>query len=1272
MKTGNKMKLSLYLILLFSLMASTSHSQEKFESYWRVTPSPITVEATVLAADSNDVVYAAAWGDGIYKTTTKGKTWVKISTGLTNSHVTCLEIDSKGNMYAGTMGGGLFVSTNKGDNWKAMNQGLTNLNIKTVGLAYGTTLYVGTYGSGVFRTDDGCATWVHASEGLNHRDINCMAVTADSSVVAGTNGGGIYKSTNRGKSWYRLALQMKSQVVTDMARSRFGEVFAITYGDGVYVSYMNGSAWQAYYHNMANMPLYGKCLTLIDAEYPAVGQYYEGFMLFDIFYAGIPDSSAWRYTVRNKVGINDLLITKDKLIYFSESYYGVQVMTDLGKTYIGERGFQTDIVNKGLSPLFAWDDYLLSSSANGGIYMSEDKGNTWALKGLEGARIFSYYRDGGSLYAATGGGPYRSTDNGVTWKNLSWNRMIYTVAVSGPNILIADSAVRYSTNDGQSWTMCNKTQFDGYVHSILGVDHNGYVYVVAFDTNTFTLYRSVNHGVTFDSMRTISYALCFTEHNGKIYIGTRNGIYISNDAGVSFIHKEIGGEEREGISQIFFNKAGDMFIVSDSIQYMLLSNDDATTYTILKTGIVKGKIRSAAINQDGDLFMSTTMLYRAIQNSDMEAPLLTTPPDDAENIENKPLFMWSDVENRDLYEIEVSLGNDFSQMVESAVMEGPQWQLYKKLDYGRKYYWRVRSKRYKSHSNWSEVYSFTTATAPPELEYPPDSSYSIDTTIAFSWKSVPSATTYQIQASTDEGFSNIILDKSNLTKTTKPGAPALSSNTHYYWRVRSYLGKSASAWSDTWVFTTRLRAPDLLKPSDKAITQSADIPLLWDTVAGASSYNVVLATDPNFTNVLHDGNTTQTSFSYGSYEVGNTYYWKVRALDLPNEGYWSEARRFTISQSQLTLIYPQNHSKNIPNDTPFEWNGPSNAESYHLQVSKDSSFKTFAFEETTLSATTKTVPGLEYGKYFWRVRYKNGDNYSEWTDTWQFTTDPGIAVLISPTDKSYNVVLQPELTWDAPKIAVTYIVEVATDSGFTKIVYKKDKLTNKKITLPQLKNYTKYYWHVRFTVGTDTSLWSETWTFGTCLAKTILVAPDDELKNCPPAMYFSWKSVTGATHYHLQFARDEAFADIYRDYDGIADTFMLVSDLDTSMTYYWRVNAHNEDGEGVWSVTWVFSVSGGRIGVEEDSPGKGLLIKARPNPFAEEAVLEYTLDKDAYVEIYLIDPAGTRVATLEPGTVKPAGRQELHWDSSLLSQGAYYYFILINNKEHIYKILKIK
>ncbi len=1268
---------SLRIFLLLTIVFSGLFAQEKNEPYWHANPSPSLLDVRVLAVDSSDNIFAAIWGDGIYKSANKGLTWQKINSGLTNLYVNCIEIQKNGTIYAGTMGGGVFVSIN-GSSWSQKNNGLGSLVVKSIGIAYDNVVYAGTYGHGVFKSIDGGDTWTQASEGIAFRDINCLVVARDSAVVAGTNGGGLFKSTNEGATWYPAGSNLKSKVINDFVKTEFGDIYTITYGGGVYISYSNGSDWQTYFHSMKDMPLFGKCIAAYDDQNPIIGMEYNGLIRFNILYAGIPGETAWRKTSKKFMGINDIIITSDKQIFIAEPFVGIFRSTDNGMTFTDSIGFYQEFIDKGIKPLFAYQNGLMfSSSISGGIYKSTDKGVTWTLKALDNVKINMYNSDeNGILYAATESGPYKSTDAGEKWTKLNWNNPVYSIAAAGTTIFIADSAIRKSTDGGNSWAIKGH-YMDGMKLTFICIDDNGYLYTNMYKfgtgdppTNLSGLYRSVNNGDTWTRIvaQDSYFVLNMTIHENKLYCGVIGGMIISTNQGGNWAFTNLGLTD-PNINEIQFSKSGDMILVDGSSQYVVRSTDGGTTCDTLREGAVRAEIMDLAVNSDGDIFLGTSCLYRGIQGTDLEAPALIVPDDNKGGVELHPLLSWSSVANCDMYEVQVALDAEFSEMAESAVTGDSKWRIYKGLENGLHYFWRARSKRNKSVSAWSETRSFFTVIAAPELKFPEDSSYSIDTNITFLWNKVDEAGTYQIQVSKDEGFKDIYLDKDKLTLPSCLSGK-MATGTQYWWRVKSKSFMSNSDWSEAWVFTTKFAAPLLKKPTDKAITQNADVVLSWSAVAGATEYNVVIASDAGLKNVLFDGKSSgDSSHAYGMYEVGKTYYWKVRARDAKNEGYWSEVRSFTISQSELALRYPENNARYVPNDVNFEWIGPAAVDGYHIQISKEEDFKNILLEDASVTGFTKLVENLDYGYYYWRVRYKLGSNYSEWTDVWVFMTDPGRPVLLSPSDKSPSEANPVKLQWDGPKHAEEFMLEVARDTEFKDIVHKKDKLTEKSYTLPTLKNFEKLYWRVRFLVNKDTSMWSDTWAFTTELQRTYLKGPGDNLENSELTLQFFWNKVPNAEFYELQLAYDTEFGNIYNTFDEIADTFKVVADLDTSRTYFWRVRAKYSAGAGPWSVVWKFRTKATRIGVDEEYIARVVIPLSYPNPLFGSAVLEWGAEAPESTRIDIIDISGAKVMDLFEGISAP-GRNYLRWDASALPAGTYFYRLKLGNREVFYKILK--
>jgi YVTN family beta-propeller protein len=88
----------------------------------------------------------------------------------------------------------------------------------------------------------------------------------------------------------------------------------------------------------------------------------------------------------------------------------------------------------------------------------------------------------------------------------------------------------------------------------------------------------------------------------------------------------------------------------------------------------------------------------------------------------------------------------------------------------------------------------------------------------------------------------------------------------------------------------------------------------------------------------------------------------------------------------VTLLTPINSAKNIPLKTLLSWNPSSGAMSYEVQLSTDSTFSTFGY--TTDSMTQINADSLSLNTiYYWRVNASNSYGTSDWSATFNFTTN---------------------------------------------------------------------------------------------------------------------------------------------------------------------------------------------------------------------------------------------------------------------------------------------
>jgi subtilisin-like proprotein convertase family protein len=113
------------------------------------------------------------------------------------------------------------------------------------------------------------------------------------------------------------------------------------------------------------------------------------------------------------------------------------------------------------------------------------------------------------------------------------------------------------------------------------------------------------------------------------------------------------------------------------------------------------------------------------------------------------------------------------------------------------------------------------------------------------------------------------------------------------------------------VFDAAPATPTLTTPSDGATGVSTTPTFSWTGVADAESYTLEIATDVDFTNIVHTAsNITGTSYTLTTVLNANTvYYWRVKAVNACGSGPWSSV--FSFTTENLYCSYPY---LSIPDD----------------------------------------------------------------------------------------------------------------------------------------------------------------------------------------------------------------------------------------------------------------------------------------------------------------------------------------------------------------------
>ena len=174
-------------------------------------------------------------------------------------------------------------------------------------------------------------------------------------------------------------------------------------------------------------------------------------------------------------------------------------------------------------------------------------------------------------------------------------------------------------------------------------------------------------------------------------------------------------------------------------------------------------------------------------------------------------------------------------------------------------------------------------------------------------------------------------------------------------------------------------------------------------------------------------------------------------------------------------------------------------------------------------------------------------------------SDPGSSL---PSPATYTV------SWSAVSGATSYVLQEATSSNFSSGLQEYPLTDTSKNFSHTVTTSTTYYYRVAAVNDYGQGGWSsvEDIIINCC---TLPSAPtlDDPGSSLPsPATYtVSWSSVSGATSYVLQEATSSDFSSGLQEYP-LTDTSKSFSHtVTTSTTYYYRVAAVNDYGQGGWS-----------------------------------------------------------------------------------------------------------
>ena len=420
------------------------------------------------------------------------------------------------------------------------------------------------------------------------------------------------------------------------------------------------------------------------------------------------------------------------------------------------------------------------------------------------------------------------------------------------------------------------------------------------------------------------------------------------------------------------------------------------------------------------------------------------------------------------------------------------------------------------------------------------------------WNAVSGAAKYEVYRARSR--SGDYIKYSTVTGTSYTNTSYIENGNTYYYKVRALdANGTAGAWSSVVSVTYKqtLPAPTVTGGND---TQGRPT-LKWKAVSGAAKYEVYRARSKDGDYIKYS-TVTGTSYTNTSYiENGNTYYYKVRALDANGTaGAWSSIVSVTYKQ---TLSAPTVTGGNDAQGRPtLKWNAVSGAAKYEVYRARSLNGDYIKYSTVTGTSYTNTSYIENGNTYYYKVRALKSDGTAgAWSSIVAVTYKQTLsAPAVTGGNDSQG---RPTLKWNAVSGAAKYEVYRARSKDVTYTKYSTTTGTAY-TNSSYLTSGATYYYKVRALDANGNAGPYSAVVSVTCRLK--LTAPTvtggTDAQGRPT---LKWNAVSGAAKYEVYRAR--SMNGDYVKYSTVTGTsYTNTSYLANGTTYYYKVRALGSDG----------------------------------------------------------------------------------------------------------------
>lgn len=254
-------------------------------------------------------------------------------------------------------------------------------------------------------------------------------------------------------------------------------------------------------------------------------------------------------------------------------------------------------------------------------------------------------------------------------------------------------------------------------------------------------------------------------------------------------------------------------------------------------------------------------------------------------------------------------------------------------------------------------------------------------------------------------------------------------------------------------------------------------------------------------------------------------------------------------------------------------------------------------------------------------------------------------------------VLQDSITvrWTGKGMYNSFNVQISTDNTFATVVHESNTSLSD-VTIGGITNNTEYYWRVNSVLESETSEWSETWSFNVTDAFISTVVPNgSETWALDNSEVIRWETNI-LENVIIDLLQDENSLLAIDTVQASLLAYNWILPLDLAAGENYKIKVTSEADSNLFSISEdVFTIIDTVTSVDgnvNQIPTEYNLAQNFPNPFNPSTTISYSVPENSHIQLSVHNILGQKVAELV-NDVKNAGNYQVVWNAESFSSGIY-------------------